>query len=91
MSIDERSPIGVIGALVVASFAHLEAVFPVFGEDMVSLPPQWIGIVAFVFFLSAAVAEAQRFRNTSPVFMTFSLLTVALSIGGIFVYVRYLS
>lgn len=85
------APIGVLGALVVATFAHLERFAPVFGDDKLSLPPQWIGIVAFVFFLSAAVAEAQRFRNTSPVFMTFSILTVLLSIGGIFVYVRFLS
>lgn len=85
------APIGVIGSLITAAFAHLEKVWPVFAEDMVALPPLWIGIVVFVFFLSAGVAEAQRFRRTSPVFMTFSLLAVVLSIAGIFMHVRYLS
>ena len=85
------APIGVIGSLITAAFAHLESVWPVFGDDMIALPPLWIGIVAFVYFLSAGVAEAQRFTKTAPVFMAFSFLTVILSIGGIFVYARYLS
>lgn len=82
------APIGVAGALVVAAFSHLEPFLPIFGEPMVALPPQWIGIVAFVFFLSAGVAEAQRFRHTSPVFIVFSVLTVFLSLAGIYIYVN---
>ena len=82
------APIGVAGALVVAAFSRLEQFFPIFGDPSVALPPQWIGIVAFVFFLSAGVAEAHRFRRTSPVFITFSVLTVFLSLAGIYIYVN---
>jgi hypothetical protein len=85
------APIGVVGALIVALFAHLERLWPVFGTDLVALPPLCIGIVAFVFFLSAGVAEAQRFPRNTPVFVTFSLLTIVLGIGAIFVHARYLS
>ena len=84
------APIGVLGSMIAAGFAHLERFWPVFGADAFTLPALSIGIVVFVFFLSAAVAEAQRFRNTAPVFMAFSVLTVLLAIGGIFVHARYL-
>lgn len=77
------SPIGVIGALVSAGFAHLEAFSPVFAEPMVAGPPLLIGVVAFVFFLAAGVAEAQDFRRTAPVFVTFSVLTVVGLIGAL--------
>lgn len=85
------APIGVLGSLIAAGFAHLERFWPVFGSDAFALPALSIGIVVFVFFLSAAVAEAQRFRKTTPVFMVFSVLTVLLAIGAIFVHARYLS
>ena len=54
-----------------------------------TLPAHLIGMVFFVFFVSASVAEAHRFRNTSPVFVTFSVLTVLLLVLGIYVYANY--
>lgn len=83
------APIGVIGALIVAGFAHLEAYFPIFGEELLTLPAHLIGMVFFVYFVSASVAEAHRFKNTSPVFIAFSVLTVALLIAGIYLYAQF--
>ncbi|MCL5775893.1 YIP1 family protein [Limibaculum sp. FT325] len=83
------APIGVIGALIVALFAHLEPYAPILAEPAITLPAHLIGMVFFVFFVSASVAEAHRFRNTSPVFIAFSLLTVALLVLGIYVYANY--
>lgn len=84
------APVGILGALIVAAFAHLEPYAPIFGEPMLTLPAHMLGLVFFVFFVSASVAEAHRFRNTSPVFMVFSTLTVLLFVLGIYVYVNFL-
>ncbi|MDT8343717.1 MAG: Yip1 family protein [Thermohalobaculum sp.] len=83
------APIGVLGALVVAAFAHLEPYAPILAEPVVTLPAHLIGMVFFVFFVSASVAEAHRFRNTSPVFIAFSCLTVLLLVLGIYVYANF--
>ncbi|MGF1446862.1 MAG: YIP1 family protein [Pikeienuella sp.] len=72
------APIGVLGAIIGAAFSHLEPIYPIFASSLLAWPPILIGIVAFVFFLSAGVAEAHRFRKTSPVFITFSVLTLVL-------------
>lgn len=70
------APVGIVGALVGALFANLEGLSPVFASTVLTWPPLLIGPVAFVYFLSAGVAEAHRFPRTSPVFILFSILTV---------------
>jgi hypothetical protein len=57
----------------------------VLAQPAAQMPVQLMGVVAFVFFVSAAVAEAHGFRNTSPVFVAFSLVTVAILLGGLYV------
>jgi len=79
------APVGVFGALIGAVFANLERVYPIFASPLMVWPPLLIGIVAFVYFLSAGVAEAHRYRNTSPVFIVFSVLTLALILGVLYV------
>ena len=83
------SPVGVMGALVGALLANLEGALPFLSQPIIALPPLWIGVIAFVFFVSAGVAEAHRFARTSFVFISFSVFAVALSIGGLFVYARF--
>ncbi len=77
------APVGILGALIGAGFAHLEPFAPVFAEPILAWPPQLIGLVAFVFFLAAGVAEAHRFPRTSPVFIAFSVLTVVLLVAAL--------
>lgn len=82
------APVGVAGALIGAAFERLSASLPILATDIFVIAPLSIGIVAFVWFVSAAVAEAQRFTRTSPVFMAFAVLTLVLAVGGIAVYAR---
>ena len=84
------SPVGVFGALVGGAFANLEGVLPVLAHPAIAWPPLYVGVVAFVFFVSAGVAEAHRFRRTSPVFIAFSIVAIALLFGGMVAYTRFL-
>ena len=77
------APLGVLGALLVAGLGYLSQFHPIFGAPILLTPAHLLGVVAFVFFVSAAVAEAQRFGRTSPVFIAMSVLTVVIVIGGI--------
>ncbi|MEM1345119.1 MAG: YIP1 family protein [Pseudomonadota bacterium] len=83
------APVGVFGALIGAGFAHLEPLYPIFAEPLLAWPPLLIGVVAFVYFLSAGVAEAHRFERTSNVFITFSVMTVVLLVTGLWLFARY--
>lgn len=85
------APIGVLGALIGAGFDRLAPAFPVFGTDAFVVAPLSLGIVAFVWFVSAAVAEAQKFTRTSLVFMAFSCLSVVGAIAAIAVHARVTS
>ncbi|MEO0761180.1 MAG: hypothetical protein AAFZ09_05140, partial [Pseudomonadota bacterium] len=75
------APVGVVGSLIVVALGYLEPTYPILGEQMLQLPAHLIGIVAFVYFVSAAVAEAQQFRRTSPVFIAFSALSIGALVG----------
>lgn len=77
------APVGVFGAILGAVFAKLELQDPMFGSAIFVWPPLVIGIVAFVYFLAAGVAEAHRFRETKPIFGLFSLLAVLIIVGVI--------
>ena len=77
------APVGILGALIGAAFAHLESTSAIFASTLFSWPPLLIGPVAFVFFLSAGVAEAHRFSRTSPVFIVFSVLTVVALLAAV--------
>ncbi|MEM6679395.1 MAG: YIP1 family protein [Pseudomonadota bacterium] len=79
------APIGVLGAVILLIMGYGAPYVPFLDAPLAQLPAQLIGVIAFVFFVSAAVAESHGFKRTSPVFMAFSLLTVALLFGGLYV------
>ena len=71
------APVGVLCALIGAGLLHAALL----EESTILLMRFTLGFAVFVYFPSAAVAEAQRFQRTSPVFIVFSVLAVTL--GGI--------
>ena len=73
------SPIGVLGALIGGMVLHVADGTSMISGDTVLLVRFCVGFAVFVFFLSAGVAEAQRFKNTSPVFIAFSVLAIGLA------------
>lgn len=82
------APVGVLGAMIGTGLGHLAGEFPVLGTDPFVIGPLILGPVAFVWFISASVAEAHKARLTSLVFMTFSMLALALTIALVAVAAR---
>jgi len=80
------APFGFIAALVTVSMYGLEDYVPVFKEEWISLPPYWLGLIPFIWFISAGISEAHKFKNSSPVFMVMTLLSLV-GLLGVF-YVR---
>ncbi|MEO0820361.1 MAG: YIP1 family protein [Pseudomonadota bacterium] len=78
------APIGLLGALCVVGLEYLAVIDPIFLQPMFMMPAQLIGMVAFVFFVSATVAESHGFRNTSPIFIIFSLVTIAFVVATLY-------
>ncbi|MEM6488377.1 MAG: YIP1 family protein [Pseudomonadota bacterium] len=75
------APVGVLSAVLVTTFGYLEATNPIFGSDLIQLPAQMLGVVAFVYLSAAAVAEAQRFSRVMPVLVAFLVLALILLVA----------
>ena len=54
---------------------------PIFSTPPFVIGPLVLGPVAFVWFISASVAEAHGTRRTSLVFIAFSILAIFVAIG----------
>ena len=79
---DRRTSIEGRVALLLASLLTIAVVFlrpymPFLDNDWLIETPYFIGIIAFGFFLSAGVAEAQGFRYTYRVMAVLAILTIA--------------
>ncbi len=62
------APFGFLFAIVTVVFSSLEQTFPVLQGGVVSQAPYWLSLIPFVYFISAGVAEAHRFKLTFPMF-----------------------
>jgi Yip1-like protein len=78
------SPFGLLAAMLTVLLVSFEEMFPIVQEGWVAMPPYWIGLIPFVWFISAGVAEAHKFRATAPIFMVMSSLALAALIGGLY-------
>jgi len=82
------APFGVIAALLSVAFANLEASFPIFGAAWISQPPYYLGLVPFVWFISAGIAKAHGFNKTSPIFLVLSVVSLVALVGGMYFHAR---
>lgn len=72
------APFGFIMALVTVSMSYLEPMYPIFREDWVALPPYWISLVPFLWFISQGMAEVNGFKRNSISFLVMS----GVALGG---------
>lgn len=78
------APFGLLMALVTVSMSWLEPMFPVLREEWVALPPYWISLVPFIWFISQGLAEAHGFVRNSVSFMVMSVLALVGLVGAMY-------
>jgi len=75
------APFGLAAALISVGIGALSPRFPFLQNGWVALPVYWLGLIPFVWYISAGVAEAHGFRMTSPTFMVMSVVALGLTIA----------
>ncbi len=70
------APFAVLAAILSVSFAQLSVYYPIFGADWIAKPPYWLGLLPTVWFIAAGVSKAHGFRQTSPIFMSLSVVAL---------------
>ncbi|MEM9231755.1 MAG: hypothetical protein AAGB10_19345 [Pseudomonadota bacterium] len=78
------APFGLLMAIVTVAMSWLEPIFPVLREDWVALPPYWISLVPFLWFISQGMAEANGYRKNALPFMIMSVIALAGMIGAMY-------
>ncbi|MBB5514816.1 hypothetical protein FHS89_000822 [Rubricella aquisinus] len=82
------APFGLAMALFTIFLAFMEPTFPALGADWIALPPYWISMVPFLWFISVGVAEAHGFRRVGFLFLSLSILTIAGVFGALILDAR---
>lgn len=77
------APFGVLAAALAVLLAHGERSTPALADPIFSLPPYYIGLVPFLWFIAAGIATVQSLR-VGWIFLMLSTGTVALSILGVY-------
>lgn len=74
------APFGLFAALIACILASWEPSFPALANPLLQLPVYWLGLIPFVYYISAGLAEANGFRMTAPTFMVLSAFALGLTI-----------
>jgi hypothetical protein len=82
------APFGVIAALFSVLFVNLESSYPIFGAPWISQPPYYLGMIPFVWYISAGIAKAHGFKKTSPIFLALSVVSLVALLGGMYFHAR---
>jgi len=78
------APFGLLFAFVTVFFSSLEHSFPILQDSVISQAPYWLSLIPFVYFISAGVAEAHRFKFTFPMFAGLTATAMVLWVLALF-------
>ena len=78
------APFGLAMAIVTVAMSWLEPYFPVLREDWVALPPYWISLVPFLWFISQGLAEANGYRKNALPFLIMSGLALVAMLAAMY-------
>ncbi len=78
------APFGLLMAIVTVLISWLNPYFPILREEWVALPPYWLSLVPFIWFISQGLAEAHGFVRNSIPFMVMSVLALIALVGAIY-------
>ena len=82
------APFGFLAALITVSLSWVEHLAPMMQNDVVALLPYYLGLLPFLWFISAGVVEAQRFSRVSALFGFLSFGAIALTLVGLYLSAR---
>lgn len=78
------APFGLLAAFAAVAMAAAERSLPGLADPLYALPPYYLGLVPFLWFIAAGLASAHRFRSIAWIFLALSTGTVALSFVGVY-------
>lgn len=78
------APFGLLAATLGVLLSRGEATIPALADPIFALPPYYVGLVPFLWFIAAGIATAQRFARVGWTFLALSVATVAFSLCGVY-------
>jgi DMSO/TMAO reductase YedYZ heme-binding membrane subunit len=66
----------------------VEEFTPILSNPIVAMLPYYLGLLPFLWLISAGVAEAQRFSRVSTLFSFLSFGAIALTLVGLYLSAR---
>lgn len=78
------APFEILSVVLAVGMTYLEPNLPFLRGETISLAPLWIGLVPFVWFVSAGASEAHGFKRIFPLFAAFTVLCIVGLIGAIY-------
>ena len=78
------APFGLLAALVAVAMRHGEHIWPAIAEPVYAMPPYYIGLVPFLWFIAAGLAAVHGMARVGWIFLILSTGTVVLSILGVY-------
>lgn len=78
------APFGFLAALVAVGLASLEHAWPGLADPVFTMPPYYIGLVPFLWFIAAGLAAVHGMKRTGWIFLILSSGTVAISLLGVY-------
>ena len=78
------APFEILAAILTVSMASLEDLMPFLASEAVSLAPLWLGLLPYIWFVSAGATSAHGFKRFYPLFAVLSLLCVVGMFFGLY-------
>lgn len=70
------APFEILAAIMIVSMASLEDTVPFLSGETLSLAPLWLGLLPYIWFVSAGATAAHGFKRFYPLFAALSLLCI---------------
>ena len=70
------APFEILAAILVVAMASFEGSLPFLSGETVSLMPLWLGLLPYIWFVSAGATSAHGFKRFFPLFAALSLLCI---------------
>ena len=78
------APFEILAAILIVVMASLEGSMPFLSGETISLAPLWLGLLPYIWFVSAGATSAHGFKRFFPLFAALSLLCIVAMIVALY-------